>query len=90
MPEVKQSVEGKYVHRNIGVMNNKFRLLENQVLVARHVEGLHFNNNVLTIKGGLAPSLDKIAPKNRVAIAITHSRNIQILNNKANFSLDNR
>jgi hypothetical protein len=46
-PEVHEQVEGHYVHRNIRILNNAFRVLNGLVLKAKSVDGLTFKGNTI-------------------------------------------
>lgn len=47
-PENHQQLPGKYVHRNIRIENNFFKVFDTPVLTAKSVDGLVFSNNTIS------------------------------------------
>ena len=52
-PENHELVEGYFVHKNIRIENNSFKVFDISLLMARSVEGLVFANNTI-IRSNLA------------------------------------
>ena len=47
-PENHQQLPGKYVHHNIRIENNFFKVYDTPVLTAKSVDGLMFSNNTVS------------------------------------------
>ncbi|WP_215222734.1 right-handed parallel beta-helix repeat-containing protein [Echinicola shivajiensis] len=78
-PEVLEFSKGKYVHRNIKILDNEFVLANGALFTAKATEGLVFKDN--TIKNGTA---DIVPPTSQPFISIEHCIDVQIQSN--NFS----
>lgn len=74
-PENHRLVNNYYVHRNILIENNYFKVYEAPLLSARSTEGLVFSNNTITSSNLMKPV--GIKP----AILLTACREVSILNN---------
>jgi hypothetical protein len=60
-PENHQLVEGDFVHRNIRIENNWFKIYDVPLLIARSVEGLTFTNNTIVRTYAATPDTTKPA-----------------------------
>ncbi|MGZ3754052.1 MAG: right-handed parallel beta-helix repeat-containing protein [Mucilaginibacter sp.] len=58
-PENRESVPGKMVHHNISIVNNTFKVINQQVLTARSVDGLVFSGNRIESSQFFKPATDK-------------------------------
>jgi hypothetical protein len=86
LPEVKTVEQGKYVHGNIRIINNKFELLTDQALVAQSVNGLIFSRNTLYSNTAATAQKDDATSVSVSTVSIRNSENIQVFKNKTNFN----
>lgn len=77
-PENHELVEGYYVHRNIRIEHNTFKIFDKPILSARSTDGLFFSNNTIN-QSDLLP-----AESNENSFALTACNNAVIKNNKFN------
>ncbi|QKJ63406.1 right-handed parallel beta-helix repeat-containing protein [Flavobacterium sp. M31R6] len=77
-PENHELVNGFYVHRNIRIENNTFKIFDKLILSARSTDGLFFSNNTIN-QSDLLP-----AESNENSFALTACNNAVIKNNKFN------
>lgn len=77
-PEDHKLVEGYYVHRNIRVENNVFKVYDVPLLTARSTDGLVFNNNIIN-QSHLMPQ-----SSNKKSIQLTACKNVFIKGNVFN------
>lgn len=76
-PEITTPDDAGYYHRNIRIIENRFRLCDGGVLFARSVDGLVFDNNTV-VRASDFPSLKR----QEDAIVAEHCRNIQVSANR--------
>jgi hypothetical protein len=74
-PENHRLVNNYYVHRNIRIEHNYFKVYEAPLLSARSTEGLVFSNNTI------APSYLMKPVGNKPAVQLTACKGVSILNN---------
>jgi hypothetical protein len=74
-PENHQLVAGYYVHKNIRIQNNTFKIFDKPILSARSVNGLFFLNNTINSSNLLAMGA------NENAFTLTACKNVVIKNN---------
>lgn len=74
-PENHQLVAGYYVHKNIRIQNNTFKIFDKPILSARSVNGLFFLNNTINSSNLLAMGT------NENAFTLTACKNVVIKNN---------
>ncbi|AOW10298.1 right-handed parallel beta-helix repeat-containing protein [Flavobacterium gilvum] len=77
-PENHELVEGYYVHRNIRIENNTFKIFDKPILSARSTDGLFFNNNTIN------PSDLLTSGSNENSFALTACKNVVIKKNRFN------
>lgn len=77
-PENHELVEGYYVHRNIRIENNTFKIFDKPILSARSTDGLFFSNNTIN-QSNLLP-----AGSDENSFSLTACNNVVIKNNKFN------
>ncbi|OOG77348.1 right-handed parallel beta-helix repeat-containing protein [Flavobacterium sp. A45] len=75
-PENHELVEGYYVHRNIRIENNTFKIFDKPILSARSTDGLFFSNNTINQSDLLS------AGSNENSFSLTACNNVVIKNNK--------
>jgi hypothetical protein len=75
-PENHELVEGYYVHRNIRIENNTFKVFDKNIVSARSTDGLLFLNNTIN------PSDLFAAGTNNDVFSLTACKNVVIKNNK--------
>lgn len=75
-PENHQSAKGYFVHQNIRIENNIFKLFGSPIMTARSVDRLWFNNNIIY-------STDFMKPvETKTSIKLDGCANVQVLKNK--------
>src|SRR5437868_9726518 len=75
-PEDHQPVNGYFVHKNIRIENNIFRLFGAPVMTARSVDNLLFNNNTIYSTGFMK------AAETEISVRLDGCTNVQVLKNK--------
>lgn len=80
MPENHELTEGYYVHRNIRIFNNTFKIFDKPILSARSTNGLFFSNN--TISTSNLPETGT----NENSFTLTACKDVVIKNNTFNTS----
>lgn len=83
-PEVREQVEGHYVHRNIRILNNRFVALNGLVLKARSVDGLTFKGNTVEQSAWTPPLSSPPAHNEKPAepFLLESCRGVEILNSE--------
>lgn len=74
-PENHAFVKGKYVHRNISIENNLFKVYDMPLLTAKSTEGLVFSNNTIEQTGLMKPL------ERKVMINLVACGKVTIMNN---------
>ncbi|MDR2814983.1 MAG: right-handed parallel beta-helix repeat-containing protein [Prevotellaceae bacterium] len=84
-PEVHELVEGRYVHRNIRILNNVFKLLDGLALKAKSVDGLTFKGNAVGRSAWTPPLRSASDPSENPAgpFLLESCKNVEILNNSS-------
>ncbi|MFV8346991.1 right-handed parallel beta-helix repeat-containing protein [Flavobacterium sp. ZB4P13] len=77
-PENHQLVNGYYVHRNIRIENNTFKVYDRPIMTARSTDGLVFSNNTINQSNLLN------AGTNESVFRLTACKNVVIQKNKFN------
>lgn len=77
-PEDHQPVKGYFVHKNIRIENNIFRLFGSPVMTARSVDNLLFNNNTIYSTGFMKPA------ETEISVRLDGCAKVQVLKNKFN------
>lgn len=77
-PENHQLVNGYYVHRNIRIENNTFKVYDRPILSARSTNGLVFSNNTINQSSFLN------AETNESTLRLTACKNVVVQKNKFN------
>lgn len=75
-PENHELIIGNMVHRNIRIIGNSFKLINNTVLSARSVDNLLFANNTITFSN---PS----SKQKKIMVNLTACKNVKIQKNLA-------
>lgn len=75
-PQNHDAVDGFYVHRNIRIENNRFRVYDSPIITARSTEGLSFLNNIIERK-----DFGDLPRSNRPDFFLNQSRNVVITGN---------
>lgn len=75
-PQNHDAVDGFYVHRNIRIEENTFRVYDSPILTARSAEGLSFLNNRIVRK-----DFGDVPQNNRPDFYLNQSRNVVITGN---------
>ena len=75
-PEVPKYEAGKYYHRNINIIENKFNVFDAPLLAARSTDGLSFVNNTVTLTTDYKPF-----HWNKNAFWLKHCKSVTIANN---------
>ncbi len=73
-PENHELIVGNMVHRNIRIVGNRFKLVNNTVLSARSVDNLLFANNAFTYS-------DPSSPQKKIVLNLTACKNVNIQKN---------
>ena len=79
-PENHELVDGYYVHRNIRIENNTFKVFDKPILSARSTDGLFFLNNIINQSNLLAGG------SNEYSFSLTACKNVVINKNQFNTS----
>jgi len=74
-PENHQLVKDYYVHQNISIENNVFKIYDRPLLKARSVDGLVFSNNIIN------PSTFLQEGTNKTSTQLNACKNVRIQNN---------
>lgn len=77
-PENHELIEGYYVHHNIRIQNNTFKIFDKLILSARSTDGLFFTNNTIN------PSNLIAAGANEDSFILTACKNVVLKNNTFN------
>lgn len=78
-PENHELVKGYYVHHNIKIIENTFKVFDKQILSARSTDGLFFSNNTINQSSLMENS-------NEETFKLTACKNVVIKNNTFNTS----
>jgi len=77
-PENHQLVKGYYVHKNIRIENNIFKVYDRPLIKARSTNGLVFSNNTINQSYLMNPG------SNKISMQLTACKNVSIQNNTFN------